>query len=76
MDEVEVRVKGMLDKSWSDWLGGLSINHTRQNETILKGMVRDQAALFGLFEKLSRLGLQLVFVSLKSARHAKAKEVV
>ena len=65
MQEVEVRVKGQIDPAWSNWLGTLAVTHTVTGETVLTGPVRDQSALYGLIERLSSLGLQLVSVSVK-----------
>jgi hypothetical protein len=59
MQEVEIRVRGQIDRDWSDWFGGLTITYTEDGETVLTGSVRDQAALYGLLSRLSRLGLQL-----------------
>lgn len=63
MQYVEIRVKGHLDTHWAEWLDGLAITHSEQNETILSGPVRDQAALYGLIGKLRDLGLPLVSVN-------------
>ena len=63
MQQVEIRVKGHLDTQWAEWLDGLTITHTQQNETILSGPVKDQAALYGLIAKLRDLGLPLVSVN-------------
>ena len=60
MEGIEVRVRGRMDKDWSEWLGGLSIAHTAQGDTVLTGSVRDQAAVYGLLFQLSNLGLRLV----------------
>ena len=46
MQHVEIRVKSHLDPTWEDWLDGFTLTHTNQNETILTGKVRDQAALY------------------------------
>lgn len=59
MEEIEVRVREMIDDGWSEWLDGLVITYGAQGETILTGAVQDQTALYGLFNKLSNLGLQL-----------------
>jgi hypothetical protein len=69
MQEVKVRVKGQMDKDWSNWLGAMTITHTKQGETVLSGKVSDQAALYGLLFRLSDLGLQLVSVT-SDGRHA------
>ncbi len=63
MQKIEVRVKGQIDRDWSDWMGGLAISYTGQGETVLNGSVRDQAALCGLLNKLNDLGIQLVSVA-------------
>ncbi len=67
MDEIEVRLKGQLDESWSDWLGGLAIAHTENGETVLTGSVRDQSALLGLLNKMSALGLRVISVALRDS---------
>ena len=58
----EIRVRGLLDESWSEWLDGLTIEPQPQGETLLAGPVRDQAALHGLLGKIRDLGLLLVSV--------------
>lgn len=63
MENIEIRVKGHIDESWSEWFGSLDITHTDQDETILTGPIADQAALYGLLSKLRDLGLSLVSVN-------------
>ena len=65
MQRVEIRVKGQTDKHWSDWFEGLAITHTDQGETILTGLIADQAALHGLLAKVRDLGLSLLSVNSK-----------
>jgi hypothetical protein len=61
-----IRVKGYLDSSWSDRLGGLTITPTGQGhepvETTLYGQVLDQAALAGVLSALYDLHLSLLSV--------------
>lgn len=57
-----IRVKGVLDPSWSDWFGGFTIIST-EDETELTGLVVDQAALHGILTKINDLGLSLISVS-------------
>jgi hypothetical protein len=57
----EIRVVGSLPPQWRDWFDGLVIN-TENGETLLRGPVADQAALFGLLKKIRDLGLPLVSV--------------
>lgn len=63
MQKVEIRIKGQIDQDWSGWLSGLTITHTREGETLLTGSVRDQAALYGLLDRLAGLGLQLISIT-------------
>ena len=56
----EIRVQGMLDQGWSEWLGGLDVRPLDSGETVLAGPVRDQAALHGLLNKIRDLGLPLL----------------
>lgn len=58
----QIRVKGILDSKWSDWLGGLTVTPQPDGETLLTGPVVDQAALHGLLQKIRDLGLPLVSV--------------
>jgi hypothetical protein len=62
--QVQIRVKGQISECWSEWLDGLRIAHTDQDETVLSGEVADQAALYGLIAKLRDLGLPLLAVNL------------
>lgn len=62
-----VRVRGRLDRRWSDWLGGLSMEQLDDGTTMLVGPVADQAALFGVIAGVRDLGLALVSVSCEAA---------
>ena len=59
----EIQVRGQLDESWSDWLGGLGMKLLDNGEMILSGYILDQAALMGILNKLYRLNLTLLSVS-------------
>ena len=63
MQQIEIRVKGRIDKRWSEWLDDLTITHTDQGKTVLAGPILDQAALYGLIAKLRDLGLPLLAVN-------------
>ena len=63
MQHIEIRVKGWIKQQWSEWFGGLTINHSDPAETVLTGLVPDQAALYGIIARLRDLGLQLISVS-------------
>jgi hypothetical protein len=55
----EIRVKGQLDSSWSEWLEGLEVKLLDNGEMMLFGPIVDQAALLGVLNKLSHLNLIL-----------------
>jgi hypothetical protein len=55
-----IRIKGHLDKSWSEWFDELVIAYAEDGTTTLTGLVADQPALFGLLLRVRDLGLQLV----------------
>ena len=63
MHQVQIRVKGQIDERWSEWLDGLAITHTGEDETLLTGPILDHSALYGLMSKLRDLGLPLAEVS-------------
>ncbi len=58
----QIRVQGQIDESWSDWLGGLTITPQTGGETLLTGPVVDQAALYGILDKLHAMNLPLLSV--------------
>jgi hypothetical protein len=58
----EIRIKGALDQSWSDWFEGFKIT-CQQGETRIVGPVPDQAALMGLLVKIGHLNLPLLAVN-------------
>jgi hypothetical protein len=59
MMRIEIRVKGQLDRKWSEWFGDLAIDDATPDETLLSGDIPDQAALYGIVSRLRDLGLQL-----------------
>jgi len=60
MQQVEIRVKGQIDRDWSDRFGGFAITYPPQSESIITGSIRDQAELRGLLCWLADLGLELI----------------
>jgi hypothetical protein len=60
--QYEIRVKGVLDKGWSAWFEGLQITSDERGQTVIAGLVVDQAALHGLLTKVRDLGLPLLTV--------------
>ncbi|MCA1706890.1 MAG: hypothetical protein LC808_27960 [Actinobacteria bacterium] len=56
----QIRIKGHLDRRWTDWFGGMTITLEENGYTLLTGPVVDQAALHGLLRKVRDLGMPLV----------------
>jgi hypothetical protein len=69
-DVYRIKVKGQLDPSWSEWLGGFTVQSQGDGNTLLVGAVVDQAALQGILNKL--FGMNLRLLSLKLAKGKKA----
>jgi len=63
MLQVDIRFKGLINDQWSEWFGGLTINHSDLDETILVGLLTDEAALYGIISRLRDLGLKLISLS-------------
>jgi hypothetical protein len=57
-----IRVKGQMGPEWSEWFDGMTITRDKKNETTLSGPVLDQAALYGILNKIQALGLTLLSV--------------
>jgi hypothetical protein len=59
----EIRIRGYLDPGWSGWFAGLQLRHLEGNETLLSGSLPDQAALYGLLERIRDLNMTLLSVT-------------
>jgi len=58
----EIRIEGHLDARWAAWFDGLTLTHSSDGTTVIRGPIADQAALHGLLQKVRDLGLPLVSV--------------
>jgi hypothetical protein len=58
----EIRVEGHLDSRWVEWFNDMNLEHSKNGETILTGVLADQAALHGVLLKICDLGLKLISV--------------
>jgi hypothetical protein len=59
----QIRIKGHLGREWTDWFEGLTITLEDNGDTLLTGLVADQAALHGLLKKVRDVGMPLVSVN-------------
>lgn len=58
----EIHVQGHLDERWFHRFEGLAITLTAGGETIITGAIVDQAALYGILNRIRDLGLDLLSV--------------
>ena len=66
MDEpvsYRIELKGHLDEAWLDWFEGLTITNQANGKVVLSGQLPDQAALQGVLQRISSLGLTLISVN-------------
>jgi len=66
----EIRIKGHLESRWVDRFDGLTITLEEDGNTLLSGLIADQAALHGLLKKVRDLGMPLVSVCPVDPRHS------
>ena len=59
----EIRMEGQLTDRWSDWFDGMVVQNDPCGETTLRGLVADQAALFGVLIRIHNLNLVLISVT-------------
>ena len=55
----QIRLRGHLGGEWAGWFGNLIITLEDNGETLLAGLVTDQAALYGLLRKVRDVGMPL-----------------
>ena len=68
----EIRLRGHVDRHRVTTFEGFDVTHHPDGETILTGDVPDQAALYGILNRLRDLGVPLVSVNqLREARGEK-----
>jgi hypothetical protein len=63
----QIKIKGALDQTWSNWLGNVDIRTEQAEEggliTIVSVDLIDQSALFGILDHIRDLNLALVSVN-------------
>ena len=61
MNVYEIRVQGRLDQHWTTWFAGLMLTYEGA-DTVLTGVLADEAALHGVLTKIAGLNLHLLSV--------------
>jgi len=59
----EIKVRGRIDKHWSEWLENMAIAYDDMGNSTITGPIADQSALHGLLKKIRDLGLPLTSVN-------------
>jgi hypothetical protein len=63
----QIKVKGGLDRSWSEWLGSVKMTSEQQKDgfviTTLIVETIDQATLFGILDRIRDLNIFLISVT-------------
>jgi hypothetical protein len=57
----EITVRGLISPALADGFDGLSATRSG-SDTVLRGEIVDQAALYGVLERVESLGLELIDV--------------
>jgi hypothetical protein len=67
-----ISILGTLDKKWSDYCGGMTIEHdlvlNQYPMTTLTGLLIDQSALIGVLNSLFDMGCPIISVECVEAR--------
>ena len=67
-----ISILGTLDKKWSDYCGGMTIEHdivlNQYPITTLTGILADQSALIGVLNSLYDMGCPILTVECVEAR--------
>lgn len=59
----QIRVKDHLDATLAGWFEGMTVSNLESGEAVLSGSLPDQAALQGVLNRISNLGLTLLAVN-------------
>ena len=71
----EIRLNGHLESRWVGWFDGLSFRHESDGITVIHGQVVDEAALYGVLQKVRDAGLPLVSVAYTAREHREVPNV-
>ncbi|MCJ7446213.1 MAG: hypothetical protein MUO72_00830 [Bacteroidales bacterium] len=60
--KTKIKIQEHLDKKWEDWFDGMEISYEGDN-TILSGIMKDEAHLRGILNRIMDLNLKLISVN-------------
>ncbi len=64
MTQYQIHIQGHLDQHWETVFSGFQIHHAYNPDgepiTVMRGDVIDQAALYGIINRLRNLGMELI----------------
>ena len=55
-------ISGHLDEAWADWFDGMKFKYDGK-DTVLSGMIKDDAHLHGILNRIRDLNLKLISVN-------------
>ena len=70
----EIRVHGQLSERWAAWFDGMALAAGPDGTTVLRGILRDQAALHGVLARIRDLGLPLLSLARAPADGSDCKD--
>jgi len=67
-DITNIKVRGRLDEKWNIYFEGMEIHYEKDN-TIFSGIIKDEAGLHGILNKIRDLNLKLLSVNTSQENH-------
>lgn len=63
--ECQIQFQNHMDNCWHNWFDGLQIENMSNGEVRVSGQLPDQAAVFGLLNKVRDLNLKVISFSVR-----------
>ncbi len=57
-----IHIKGNLNPAWADWFEEMQVSSADGGCTVLRGILPDISAVYGIISRLSSLGITLISV--------------
>ena len=72
MPQYDIRIRGIIGSRLEEWFDGMEIRGLAEGQTLISGYLEDQAALYGILNKIQNLGLILVEIKTISGENRTA----